>query len=96
MRRLATGSEFTSTQMKLTENLWLVDVFPDEADILTVGVEQPRDPQLLLGQPEGLLQVLPVAPGSGFGQVHQVGPQRIQDGQEDDTAPPAGFEVLHI
>lgn len=63
---------------------------------LTVGVQEFGDPQLPLSDPEGLLQVLLVASGSGFRQVHHVGPQRIQDGEEDHAAPPAGFEILDV
>lgn len=63
---------------------------------LTVGVQEFGDPQLTLGDPEGLRQVLLVASGSGLGQVHHIGPQRIQDGEEDHATPPAGFEILYI
>lgn len=63
---------------------------------LTIRVQQSGDPQLPLRGTEGLLQVLPVAPGPGLGQVHQVGPQGVLDGQEDHAAPPAGLEILHV
>lgn len=66
-----------------------------EADGLTVRIQQSGDPQLSLCDAEGLLQVLLVASGSGFGQIHQVGPQSVQDGQEDHATPPASFEVFH-
>lgn len=63
---------------------------------LTVRVQEFGDPQLALSDPEGLLQVLLVASGSGFRQVHHLGPQRVQDGEEDHAAPPAGFKILDV
>ena len=63
---------------------------------LTVRVQQSGDPQLSLSNPEGLLQVLPVASGPGFRQVHHIRPQRIQDSEEDHTTPPAAFKVFYI
>lgn len=67
-----------------------------EAQRLTVGIQQSGDPQLSLCDAEGLLQVLLVASSSGFGQIHHVWPQRIQDRQENHAGPPASFEVFHI
>ena len=73
-------------------------MFPEcsRAEWPTVGVQQSGDLQLFLCDAEGLLQVLLVAPGSGFGQIHQVGPQSVLDRQEHHPTPPAGFEVFHI
>lgn len=67
-----------------------------KADRLTVRIQQPRDPELLLCNAESLLQVLLVASGPGFGQIDHVRPQGVQDRQEDHSTPPAGLKVFHI
>lgn len=64
--------------------------------LLTVRVQQSGDPQLSLRDAKGLLQVVLVAPASGFGQIHQVRPESTQDGQEDHSTPPASFEIFHV
>ena len=63
---------------------------------LTCGLQQAGDAQLVLGQAEGLLQVVPVAPPADQLHVHQVGPDGVHHGVEGHAAAPAGPEVLHL
>lgn len=63
---------------------------------LTVWFQESRNPQLFLCNAKCLLQVLSVAPGTGSAQIHQVWSQGLKNGQEDHSAPPAGFEVFHV
>lgn len=61
----------------------------------TLWLQQTGDVELLLGQSEGLLQVLQGSAALCPMQVHKVRPESTQDGQEHQATPPAGLEVFH-